>query len=57
MTTPATNEEARYILDRLIEQDGLTESEQLLFDMVCDVLAEGYAAASEVDESETIAPK
>lgn len=57
MTTPATQDEARYILDYLIEQDGLTESEQLLFDMVCDVLAEGYAAASELDESETIAPK
>lgn len=50
--TPATEEETKLILDYLIEQDSLTESEQQLFDAVCDMLAEGYAAASEVDTEE-----
>ncbi len=54
--TPATQQETvDLILELLNEDDGMTESEQQIYDIACDVHA-GYAAASSVDESETIDP-
>lgn len=46
--TPATRDECKYIIERLTEQDDLSETEQQMFDIACEVY-EGYAAASELD--------
>lgn len=46
--TPATEQETVDLILELLDQDGMTESEQMIFDIACDVYA-GYAAASELD--------
>lgn len=47
--TPATRDELIRILEELSLRDTTTASDERLFDAVSEMLAEGYAAASETD--------